>query len=312
MMNSEDARSDFVLAAAGAVLMPFLASLVANLPGYPSPTSLLGELLAIAWMGATLAFVPVVIVRYREQGPKGFALGGSRAVLSKAAVLAVPLLVLGYLRAMALVGPVRAALGRLAIPFAGSPTLGDSGLDPLDVLVRALYLVVLVAGSLVLVGFLIDRARDAFRSVDLPVVEALRTYGMAAAAAGLLFGLLAMVGRGVGASLAIGAPLVVVALVLLADRHVYAGMTTSRAAVLAPAIATAVFHVLATGGVFGGDLVLGLWWGSLGFGLVVVAACLARTGPTALAWTVPVVAAVLWPTCISPVSVVQGAAGFCL
>lgn len=311
-MNSEDARSDFVLAAAGAVLLPFLASLVASIPGHPDAGSLPGRLLVVLWTGVSLAFVPIVIGRYREQGLRAYGLHGSRDVLPRAAMVAVPLVVLGYLRAAAVVGPGPGLAGRLAIPFAGNPAVDGGSGGPLDVLVRALYLAVLVAGSLVLVGFLVDRARDAFRSPEMPVVEALRTFGMAAAAASVVFGLLAVVGRDVPIALALGASVALVLVVLLADRFVFTGMTTTRAGILAPAIATAVFHLLSTGRVFGGDLVLGLWWGSLGFGLVVAAACLARTGATSLAFAVPIAAALLYPTCISPVGLPQGASGFCL
>lgn len=312
MMNSEDARSDFVLAAAAAALLPFVAGFVSGLPGYPVD-GIIGGLLAIVWLGLTMLFVPIVIVRYREEGLSAFSIGGQRQALGKVAVVAVPIVVLGYLRSMSLMGPFVGLLGRLGIPLGGTPTVGAPGADLVDLVLRVLYIAVLLVGSIGLTGFLVSRAEDAFRSPDMPVVEALRTFGMGAAAASLVLGLLATVGRGYAITTTIGASLALAATVLLADRFVYGNMTTTRAGIIGPAIATLAFHILSTGGVLGGDLVTGLWWGSLGFGLVVVAASLSKTKATSIAFVVPIVAATLYPTCIAPVSLAQGIgiSGFC-
>ncbi len=311
MMNSEDARSDFVLAAAAAVLLPFLADLATAIPFYPAGGSFARHLLDVAWSAVHLMLVPLIIVRYREQGLAGFGLSGDRRVIGQAAILALPLVALGILRGYVRRGSVSAIGGQFALALPGSPAVGG-GADVGEILARVLGIVVVAIGSVVLIGFLINRAEDAFRQVGIPLVEALRTYGMGAAAVSAVFGLLAIAGRSLSFGLAAGATLALGALVLLADRLVYGNMSTNRSTILAPAIAVLVFHVLATGGVFGGDLVFGLWWGSLGFGLVVVAACLAQTRATALAFVVPLLAAALYPTCISPISVVQGATTFCL
>ncbi len=310
MMNSEDARSDFVLAAAGAVLIPYLADLARSLPGYPSDGSSFGTLLAILWLGLTMMFVPIVIGRHREEGLAAYSLAAPRDPLPRVAIIAIPVILLGFLRAMSLVGPLRAVVGRFGIPQGGTPALAAAGFDPIELVLRIAYIGTVGVGALVLIGFLVNRAPDAFRSPDLPVVEGLRTYGMGAAGASVFFGLLAVVSRGVGMQLAIGASVALAATILIADRFVVSTMHTTRAAILAPAIASAVFHVLSTGGILGGDLVLGLWLASLGFGIVVVAASLARTGATAIAFAVPIVVTSIYPTCISAVSAIQSGS-FC-
>lgn len=309
MMNRDDARSDFVLAAAGAFLLPLVASLIASIPFYPDGGSWFALGLDLLWLASFTMLVPWVIARHREQGAAAFDLTGKQDAIRRGTIIALPIVLFGTLRAYSQLGSPSAALGLYALPLGGDPTIGE--FDLFEFVARILGRTVVIVGSVVFAGFLINRARDAFAEVDIPVVEALRTFGMGAAAASLLMGLLLLLRQSIGLTLWLGSTAVLVLLVLLADRLVYANMSTTRAAILAPGIVTVVLHVFSFGGLFRGDLAAALWFSSLGFGLMVVAACLAGTRATKLAWVMPVAATGLWPTCLSPIGLQQGMSAAC-
>ena len=108
-----------------------------------------------------------------------------------------------------------------------------------------------------------------------------------------------------------GAALVVV--VLLADRLVDTKDRTTRATVLAPAIAGLVVAVVTIGGgLFGAGTILALWRGTAAGAVVIVAATLIETRRSPWA-AVPLLAAAMWsPTCTSVVIAPPFGLGGCL
>lgn len=300
-MSPEDARSDFVLAAAAALLGSLAVGLLEALPFYPDVGTFLGSLLYIAWIFVLTALVPLLLVRYRDQGITGIGLSGGRSGMLQGLVVALPILAVGYLRGLPDDGVVRAALGRFDGSLVGSPVVGENGaaFAGVDLLLNVLFVVVLAVSGLVFYGFLVTRARDAFRANDLPLVEGLRTFGMAAAAAAFLLGLLVVVAGATGFVAVLLHVLGLVLAVLLADRLVAAGQQTTRATLLAPALVALLAQVLAFGGLFRGDLLLGLFHGVLSAGLVVVAAALIETRRYGWAIVPIAVATAIYPTCLS-------------
>lgn len=296
-MSPEDARSDFILAAAATLFGPLLVGLLLNLPFYPS--GLLGGLLGLVWIFVATALVPILLVRYRDQGLEGYGLGGSREAWASGLAIAAPIVLVGWLRGWLglQLGPAWALLGRVANDV-GNPVIGASR-SIVDILLAVAFVVVLLVSGIVLIGFLVSRARDGFRRNELPIVEGLRTYGMGAAAVGLLLGLLASIGRGVSAPVVLMNVVGLAAVILLADRLVTPGEMTSRATLLAPAIVVVVVQIMSFGGLFRGDLLLGLFHGAMSGALAIVLAALLETRRYAWAMLPVAVAATLYPTCLS-------------
>jgi hypothetical protein len=300
-MSSEDARSDFILAGAAMLFGGIAVALLMALPIYPSG-GLLGQLLAIGWVFVLTALVPILLVRYRKQGLEGYGLQGERSALLRGVLVAVPIVAAGILHTWPVSG-VGALFGRLrSAALFDSPTVAQPASGPSVVtdLFLALLLVGVVAiGATVFYGFMTTRARDGFRRHDITVTEGLRTYGMGAAVAGLVLGLL----QALASSMSIVTPLImVVALVvtlLLADRLVPANAQTSRSTLLAPAIVGVVAQVLAAGGLFRGDLLYGLFTGVLAAGLVIVVAALIESRTAAWAVVPVIVGMALYPSCIA-------------
>lgn len=299
-MSPEDARSDFVLAAAAALLGSLAVGLLAALPLYPDVGSLLGSLLYVAWIFVLTALVPLLLLRYRDQDLTGLGLTGDRRGMVAGLLVAAPIVAVGYLRGLPDDGLVRALLGRFGGSLAGNPVVGGPGPSAgVDLLLNVLFVAVLAAAGLVFYGFLVTRARDAFRHNDLPIVEGLRTYGMAAAGAGLLLGLLVVLAgptRFVSVLLHVGG---LVLVVLLTDRLVAPGQQTTRATMLAPALVALLAQVLAFGGLFRGDLLLGLFHGVLSAGVVVVVAALVESRRYGWALVPIALATAVYPTCLS-------------
>lgn len=281
-MSSEDARSDFVLAAAVFLLGGLVSEFVARLPGYPDGT--LAALLGICWVFALTGLVPLLLARYRGHGLGAFGLLGDRSGVSFGLLIAVPIVAVGVL-----VGWTRglsfsdAALGEFVV--VRQPA------DLTSSLVTIGLVVAVSLGMLLLYPFLTVRARDGFARNVLSLVEALRTFGMGAAAASLVFGLLNAIRpeyRAGGVLWTVGGLAVAV---LLTDRAVVGGMETTRATIVAPMIIAAAAQFLAFGGIFGNrDLLQSLYQASLAAGTAVIIATLIET--RARAWAVvPVVLA---------------------
>lgn len=300
-MSTEDARSDVILAGATAVFGVTVVSFVQRLPLYPR-SGILSVLLDLAWLFALTALVPWLLTRHRKLGAESYGLDAGRDGWRPGLLLAVPVIVAGVLRGLAVEGvSARAVLGRFAALLGGDPAVRGSALTATDVLVEGVVRVVLVAvlaiGSVLLVGFLTVRGRDAFSRQEVSATEAIRTFGMGAAAAALLFGLLRALGPGVAVLGVLVNAVALAALVLLADRLVPAPATTARAAVLTPLVVVALGQVL---GALRGDLLYGLYTGALAAGVATVVACVLEGRQFAWAVLPPLVATAVYPTCLSP------------
>lgn len=315
-MSAEDARSDFILAAAATVFGQLVVGLLQRLPIYPSrlfSSALLDGLLTIMWVFVLTALVPILLVRYRDQDARGYGLDGERSAWVQGLVVAVPIVVVGYLRGLPVLGPIRAVAGRVGGLLVGNPVILDGTTGP-TMTERFLLLGLVVVATLsaaVLYGFLITRAREAFRPREITVIEGLRTFGIGAAGAALVLGLLAVLGGRIGMLamlLNVGGLAVTV---LIADRLVAPTDTTSRWALVAPAIVAAIIHLLAAGGLFRGDLLSGLFLGAMAAGIVFVVAALIETRRYAWAAVPLVIAAGVYPTCMTLPGAFVGLLGPC-
>ncbi|MDX1619869.1 MAG: hypothetical protein R3320_02685 [Nitriliruptorales bacterium] len=314
-MDAEDARSDFVLAAATTLFGGVVAALIISLPLYPD-RGVVGQILNLLWIFVLTGLVPYLLVRYRDMGLRGFGLDHDRGAMVPGLLVALPVVVLGVVRALGVgddnggfdaplegngVSIFTALLGRLSGAAFGDPTVGPqpSAADALvDLIFRVAAVSILWVGIVLLFTFLTTRARDAFRRTELPLVEGLRTFGIATAGIALLFGLLAAIRPGVTLISALFNIGTLIAMILLVDRLVTKRMTTSRATLLAPALIALLVHVIG-----GSDLLFNLYAGVLAAGAAIVLGALVETRNHAWA-VVPVAAAMaLYPTCISPLAI---------
>ena len=309
-LSPDEARSDVILAAAATLFGGFVLTLVTQLPLYPR-SGILGLLVGVFWIFALSGLVPLLLARYRGDGIRAFGLDGPRDGWRAGLVLMLPVVVLGVVRELISTGGLAPALlGRLGGATAGSPVvLGTTRLGPIELAFSALQLIALFLGGLLLTTFLTVRGREGFRPVDLSLAQAVRTFGMGAAGLALLVGLARSVGPDARAVSVLMQVVALVALVLLADRMVPLGPTFPRGAVLAPGVVVLLAHVFATGGLFRGNLLAGLYTGALGAGTTVVIAVLIATRRRAWAVVPLMLALHWWPSCLSPLSLEIGTAG---
>jgi hypothetical protein len=299
-MSTEDARSDVILAAATAVFGVAVVAFLQQLPFYPD-RGLLGALVSLFWLFALTGLVPYLLTRYRKLGAESYGFDTGREGLRSGLLLAVPVVIAGVLRGLPSQGPVRAALGRFSSFLPGDPTVGGSSASAAGVVLEGLLdvalVAVLVAGTILLYPFLTVRGRDAFRGDDASVTELVRTAGIIAAAGALVFGLLRSIASDLSAVGVLVNVLALLALVLLGDRLVPARVTTARPAILTPVIVAFLAHLLPA---LRGDLLFGLYAGTLAAGIVAVIAAVIEG--RAFAWAVipPVVAMAVYPTCLTP------------
>lgn len=289
-LSTDDARSDFVLAVAAAVLGRYAAELVLTIPGRPLEP--IAEIVIILFQVVMTGLAPFLLARYRNDTSGAFGLKeADRSSLVTGVVVAAPLLV-AHLLPLTFQGDfgalARGLLGRFAV---GSPAIGIA--VPLgDVVVRIISLVIIAVGSWMFISFISVRARDAFRSPDMDVTEALRTFGMGAVGASLVLGLLrSIAGFNALDALLLSATLLVV--LLLTDQYVPARLTATRATLLAPMITVAALYVL-PGGLFRGNLLFGLHTGAAA---AVIAICATALIEARKGWaTIPlVVASAIYP-----------------
>lgn len=288
-LSVEDARSDFILAAAALVFGTLVFEFVFALPVYPRGT--LSLWLTPVWV-VLLMIVPArFLAGYREQDLEAFGLGSDRSGLAEGLLLVAPLVAVGYIRGFSNGNVLGALLGRLRSIAAASAGLAE--VDLLRLVLGIVLLAVAGVGTMLLFGLLVARARDGFRATDMPLLEALRTYGLGAVAIGTVLGLLLSLGGDGAPSWAVLLEgLAMVAVILLADRLVATGDRTSRMTILAPAIVVAVAFLLNRG-----DLSQNLYQGAMAASVAVVLAVVLETRRAAWA-AVPLVAATVWaPTC---------------
>jgi hypothetical protein len=299
-LSPDDARSDVILTGAATVFGGVLLSLLLAAPGIPT-TGLGGEIVLLLGWFALSGLTPFLLARYRDDVPGAFGLAPGRATPTGAALLlAAPVVVLGVLRGLLVDGSLATALlGRVGVPLLGSPVVGPAGVDVVGVVLEVLGIAVLTIGALLLIGFLVVRGRDAFRNDDRSSTELLRTFGAGAAGVALLLGGLRSLGSGGFVTVLLNV-LALGAIVLIADRLIPPHAEVTRPAVLTPVALMVVAHVLSAGGIFRGDLLLGLSRGALAAGTVLVIAVVAEHHRTT-AVVVPLLLAVhWWPTCLSP------------
>ncbi len=277
-VDPAEARSDFVLAAAVALFGPLVISLLIRvLPwAFRDPS---GLYLRAGLLFAFTGLVPLLLARYREQGREAFGLEGPKDGLLAGLLLAIPVVVLGVVS----IRLDRSA--RLTRALAG--VFGAAFGNPVTVLGVVANVLALFAGALLLYMFLTVKARDGFAHTPITQLEALRTYGMAAAAAAGALGLLVALQVRATPWRPLLSALALAALVLVADRLVTPGATTTRATVLAPAAVALLVGVE----LLGRNLLPTLYQGVLAAGFVVVVAVLVETRRYAWA-TLPLFAAV--------------------
>ncbi|MBW3658670.1 MAG: hypothetical protein KY457_08520 [Actinobacteria bacterium] len=309
-MSTEDARSDVILAAAAAVFGISVVAFLQQLPFYPH-RGLAGVALQLFWVFALTGLVPYLLTRYRQLGAESYGLETGRDGLRSGLLLALPVVVAGILRGIPLRGSVgQAALGRFSAFLPGDPTVSDAATGAasivLDGAIQLALVLLLIAGALLLYPFLTVRGRDAFSRHDVSATETVRTFGMGAVAAALVFGLLRSIASDLSALGVLVNVVALVALVLLGDRLVPAKAMTSRAAIVTPVVVAFLAQLLPA---LRGDVLFGLYAGSLAAGIVAVLASVIEG--RAFAWAVipPVVAMAIYPTCLSPLPFAAGTFG---
>ncbi len=276
--NPEEARSDFILAAAAALLGPLLLRLLAPLGlGALQRQGAVGGALFVLVAFAFTGLVPLLLARYRRGGSAAFGLDAPRRALSAGLLAAVPLFAVGMLEWWAVTRSVPRALAGVFAQVID---------DPLGLGFLALGVLALFVGSVLLFTFLTVKARDGFARTELTQLQLLRTFGLAAAGAAAVVGLLLLPTGHVALGAAFLDPLALAAVVLLADRFVQPRVTTSRATILGPAVVALLLQLE----LFGGAFLASLREGLLAAGLVVVVAVLIETRQAAWA-VVPLFAA---------------------
>ncbi|MEX2550526.1 MAG: hypothetical protein WD638_09880 [Nitriliruptoraceae bacterium] len=309
-IEPDDAKTDVILAAAVAVIGPSVVGFVSRLPLVPR-TGALGVLIGFVFVLATTALVPVLLARHRGDGLHAFgmreaggslnAVGTSNATAGSL-LMVVPVAVAGAGTVLLLGGSGSAALlGRVGMAI-------GSVADLVAISLTALRLVVLSVATLLLTGFLSVRSRDGFpRSPDTSLPELVRTFGLGAVGVAAVTGVVRALTGGSGSILALNV-VALVAVLLLVDRLVPAGITVPRTTVVAPLLVILIVQTFSAGGIFGGGLLLGLHRGALAAGVVIAVAATAATRRGAVLAVPLIIAVHWWPTCLSPL---PSAGGLC-
>jgi hypothetical protein len=295
-LDTDDARTDVILAAVTAVLGVRLRAFVQSQGGYPSPGTLTDAVLELVWIVALTALVPVLLARYRGDGLAAFGFRGTPRAWLTGLALAVPAIVVGV--AGQLLAGLDPLLGRVALPVTGVPGM--------DVALGLARVAAFSLGALALYGFLGSRAEAAFpRSPDVAGRQLLRTAGLVLVAVAAVGGLL----RAIGPGTLTGALLTTVgllALLLVADRVLDLPRALPRAVAITPLVVVLVGQIFGSGGIFFGDLLGALTFTAISGGAALVIA-LSGADRRGTALVVPLAVAVhWWPTCLSPLLIAQG------
>jgi hypothetical protein len=136
--------------------------------------------------------------------------------------------------------------------------------------------ITIAVGSWLTVTLLSVRARDAFRSPDMDLTGLLRTFGLGGAGVVLVLGQMVAVATSASFAAMLLLAIALAIIVLLADQYVPANLPVPRAALLGPAIAVLVLWVIAFGGPFRGNLLLGLFAGVAAGVLTLVASAMVQ------------------------------------
>jgi len=275
----DEARSDIALAVAAAV---FGRLLLGSLRGGSGVTGVLADAAVVL---ALTAVVPLLLARTRGDGARAFGLGRPGVEgAGPGAVLALPV----------------AGAGMLAMATAGAGTTGMLLGRLSGSLLQVVPVLALSFGAFVFFVFIALRGEAAFpRSPLWSLTRLLRTFGMAAVGVALIAGLL-RVPLGASLSRTLGNVAALAVLVLLADRMVPGGRSVPRLAVIVPAALALYLHVTTFG------LLAGLQAGALAAGVVTVVTTLSLAGRGTLVLVPLLLAAHVWPTCLSPLALVRG------
>lgn len=294
MLASDDAQTDVILAGATAVFGVSLRAFLVSSAWYPQALTV-RRALDVVWILALTAVVPILLSRHR--GDRLAAFGIKTSGMFREPALLIPaffLISVTYLLLPGLLTTPQAIFGRATDPFGVVET------------------VALACGAYLLITFVSVRAKDGYlRSPDVSLKRLVRTGGVIAAAVTVTAGLLRALGPRPTATTALVALLygaTLVMLMFLTDRAVPYGMTVSRASIAAPVVLVAIAHVFATGGLFLGDLLTGVFLAAIATGTTLLIA--SRTHlPNGTIALVPYLLVIhLWPTCLSPLALT---AGFC-
>jgi len=221
--DPEEARSDLLLSGAVYVFGPILFNALRFLEAVP----VLGAVLDVIRPLVLTILVPVLLARYRGEGPSRYGLSGrARPTAGLGLLLALPIV------AAALAGPALA--GRLPSGILPAVALNGSAVDAAANLATWVGLTGLALYATV-------KARDAFRSplygVRAGVLEVGRVLGIAGGSAVLL---LLVAARGAGALDALFPVLGVALAVVLLHRAVRGPGSTTRMTLVAPVLLLAL------------------------------------------------------------------------
>jgi hypothetical protein len=287
-IDTEEARSDFILAAAVVIFGPLLYFFTIQILPFLR-TGVLGGLLGAAFLFAISGLVPLLLSRYRDEGAAAFGIDTDASAGVRAGILiALPAVALGLVELFARHG---------TDPWILAGELRQVLLGPFEALIVLVGLAAIFLGGLLLYTFLPTKAYHGFAQNEIPQLEALRTFGLGAAGASVVIGLFVAIGGRVTLTRALIDALALAVMVLLADRLVTPGAMTSRAAVLGPAIIALIVRIELFGprGFFAS-----LRQALLAAGVVIVIAVLVRTGRYAWAALPILLAIALYPSPLSP------------
>jgi hypothetical protein len=282
-ISSEDARSDFILAAAAVFLGGQAATLIGQIPGYPR-AGIAALVLSNIWLILIGCGAAYGLARHRGDLAAAFALDPpNRGSAGAGIVLATPLVVAHV--TTVLLGAdwsdsFRAFAGRLSTSTAlgiSTPALqAPPGQFSLEGILLLVAVITIAVGSWLTVTLLSVRARDAFRSPDMDLTGLLRTFGLGGAGVVLVLGQMVAVATSASFAAMLLLAIALAIIVLLADQYVPANVPVPRAALLGPAIAVLVLWVIAFGGPFRGNLLLGLFAGVASGVLTLVASAMVQ------------------------------------
>lgn len=295
-LDTDEARTDVILAAVTAVLGVRLRAFVQGQGIYPAPGTVTAAVLDVVWIVALTALVPILLARYRGDGLQAFGFRGTPRAWLGGLVLAVPVAVVGV-GGQLLLG-ADPLLGRVAFPL--------TGVAGLDVVLGVLRVLAFSVGAVVLYGFLAGRAAAAFpRSPDVPARQLLRTIGLGLVAVAVVGGLLRLLGPATFPVFVLTTS-GVLALLLIADRLLDVLGSVPRAVVVTPLVVVLVGQIFGSGGLFFGDLLSALTFTAIG-GAAALVIALSGVDRRGTALVVPMAVAVhWWPTCLSPLLVAPG------